>query len=89
MLRAWDPTDQRELLNAMRESYQKLLTEPVHLGLDCVVALCVFAGLVGWPAAVASMGYLAASKDWEALATRIVDDHSRGVPIFRGGNIQD
>ena len=76
---AWDPQDQRELLDAIRA---------VHLpgaSMESLFAVCCLAGLLGQPASVRALGPAAASGNKDALEQEVAARRAAGLPVFRGG----
>ena len=64
-LRAWDPKDQRELLDAVRSIHAP------GASLEILFAVCCLAGLLGRPDSVRALGALAAAGSTEAFEKEV------------------
>ena len=79
LLRAWDPEDQRELLDAIRSVHAS------GASLESLFAVCCLAGLLGRPESVRALGAIAAAGSRETLAQKAQAMHEVGLHVFRGG----
>ena len=79
LLHAWDPEDQRELLDAIRAVHSH------GASLASLFAVCALAGLLGQQDSVRALGPVAAAGNKEALEQAVASRHAAGLSVFRGG----
>ena len=86
-LRAWDPEDQRELLESMTTAISIHL-DPQHSQAQRdhgIASLCALVALTGRAATIDRLGPLAINLSWQGLGAEIDRMKAAKVSIFRGG----